>query len=481
MSIKSQILPIILCGGSGSRLWPLSRNSFPKQYLSINPQEKFTFLQSTLNRIKNLENKHNPVFVCNQEHRFITAEQIKKLNITPKEIILEPCCKNTAPAIAIAALSNFTSEDDPILLILPSDHQIKNNKEFLKSIDEAKKFALEGKIITFGVKPKSPETGYGYIKSNNKLFDGKLTAHRIEKFIEKPNITLAKDLFKDNSFSWNSGIFMARSSILIKELEKHCPEIIFHCKESIKNKIKDLDFSRLEKESFEKCPDISLDKAVMEKTDLGFVFPLNAEWSDIGSWKSFWKNTPKDHNENLIIGDALQISSKNNLINSYSRLVVALGVEDLIIVETHDAVLVAKGNQSENIKLIIENLKNNNRIEGVESKKVYRPWGNYFSIEEDLNWKIKKIEVYPGASLSLQIHMHRAEHWIVVKGTADVEINKKLFKLKENQSCFIPKGEKHRLSNSTKDILVIIEVQSGEYLGEDDIVRLKDNYGRKIT
>ena len=274
---------------------------------------------------------------------------------------------------------------------------------------------------------------------------------------------------------------MARSSILIKELEKHCPEIIFHCKESIKNKIKDLDFSRLEKESFEKCPDISLDKAVMEKTDLGFVFPLNAEWSDIGSWKSFWKNTPKDHNENLIIGDVLQLSSKNNLINSYSRLVVALGVEDLIIVETPDAVLVAKENQSENIKLIIENLKNNNRIEGIESKKVYRPWGNYLSIEEGLNWKIKKIEVYPGASLSLQIHIHRAEHWIVVKGTADVEINKKLFKLKENQSCFIPKGEKHRLSNSTKEILVIIEVQSGEYLGEDDIVRLKDNYGRKIT
>ncbi len=479
MSIKSHILPIILCGGSGTRLWPLSRKSFPKQYLSINPQEQFTFLQSTINRIKNLKNKDNPVFVCNQEHRFITAQQIKKLKITPKEILLEPCSRNTAPAIAIAALSNLTNEHDPILLILPSDHQIKSNKEFLKSINAAKKYAIQGKIITFGVKPKSPETGYGYIKSSSKIFDGEISAHQIEKFIEKPNIIHAKELFKDTSVSWNSGIFMMKSSILIQELEKFCPELIFQCKKSIKNKKKDLDFSRLEKESFKKCPDISIDKAVMEKTDLGYVFPLNVEWSDIGSWKSFWENSPKDPNENFIIGDALQISSKNNLINSYSRLVVALGVEDLIIVETQDAVLVAKKNQSENIKSLIEYLKNKNRIEGVESKKVFRPWGNYLSIEEDFKWKIKKIEVYPRASLSLQIHNHRAEHWIVVKGMADVEINKKNFQLKENQSCFIPKGEKHRLSNSTNEILVIIEVQSGEYLGEDDIVRLKDNYGRK--
>ena len=480
MRIQSQILPIILCGGSGSRLWPLSRKSFPKQYLSIDPENKYTFLQDTLNRLNKLEHKNDPIIVCNEEHRFITAEQLREINIKPKSILLEPCSRNTAPAIAIAALSCISNENDPILLILPSDHQINNNQEFLKSIEEAKKFAINGKIITFGVKPKSPATGYGYIKSSNKLFEGKLTPFQIEKFIEKPNILLAKELYKDDSFSWNSGIYMARSSIVIQELEKYCPEIILQCRKSVKNKLKDLDFSRIEKKSFEKCPNISLDKAIMEKTDLGFVFPLKADWSDIGSWNSFWKNSVKDPNENLIIGDVIQKSSKNNLINSYSRLVVALGVEDLIIVETNDSVLVAKKNQSENIKLIIKHLKNKNRIEGVETKKVYRPWGNFLSIEEDFNWKIKRIEVNPGASISLQIHKQRAEHWIVVKGIADVEINKKIFKLKENQSCFIPKGEKHRLSNRTRESLIIIEVQSGEYLGEDDIIRFEDKYGRKV-
>ena len=480
MAIQSRILPIILCGGSGTRLWPLSRKSYPKQYLSINPKDKFSFLQKTLNRLKKLENKTAPIIVCNEEHRFITAEQVREINITPKSILLEPCSRNTAPAIAIAALSCISDEDDPILLILPSDHQVKNNLEFLKSIREATKVATKDKIITFGVKPKNPATGYGYIKSNKNLFEGKLNAYQIEKFVEKPNLSLAENLYKNEYFSWNSGIYMAKASIIIREIKKYCPEIILHCKDSLKNKLKDLDFSRIEKISFEKCPNISIDKAVMEKTDLGVVFPLNAEWSDIGGWQSFWENSVKDSNENLMIGDAIQISSKNSLINSYSRLVVALGVEDLIIVETNDAVLVAKKNQSENIKLLINHLKTNNRIEGVESKKDFRPWGNFFSIEEDINWKIKRIEVNPGASLSLQIHKHRAEHWIVVKGKADVEINKKKFKLKENQSCFIPKGEKHRLSNSSKETLIIIEVQSGEYLGEDDIIRFEDNYGRNI-
>ncbi len=480
MAIQSHILPIILCGGSGSRLWPLSRKSYPKQYLSINPKDNFSFLQKTLNRIQKLKNKKEPIIVCNEEHRFITAEQVRELSIYPKSILLEPCSRNTAPAIAIAALSSISEEDDPILLILPSDHQVKNNLEFLKSISEAVKVAIKGKIITFGVKPKSPATGYGYIKSNKKLFESKFNAYQIEKFVEKPNILLAQKLYRDDCFSWNSGIFMAKASIIIQELKKYCPEIILHCKDSLKNKSKDLDFSRIEKISFEKCPNISIDKAVMEKTDLGVVFPLEAEWSDIGGWNSFWENSVKDSNENLIIGDAIQISSKNSLISSYSRLVVALGVEDLIIVETNDAVLVAKKNQSENVKLLINHLKTNNRIEGVESTKVYRPWGNFISIEENSNWKIKRIEVNPGASLSLQMHKYRAEHWIVVKGIADIEINKNQFELKENQSCFIAKEEKHRLSNSSKETLIIIEVQSGEYLGEDDIIRFEDNYGRKI-
>ena len=480
MAFKSHILPIILCGGSGSRLWPLSRKSYPKQYLSINPKDKFSFLQKTLNRIKNLENIKEPIIVCNEEHRFITAEQVRELSIQPKSILLEPCSRNTAPAIAIAALCSISDEYDPILLILPSDHQVKNNLVFLKSIREAMKVAMKGKIITFGVKPKNPATGYGYIKSNKSLFEGDFNAYQIERFVEKPDLSLARKLYKNDCFSWNSGILMAKASIIIQELKKYSPEIILHCKESLRSKLKDLDFSRIDKTSFEKCPNISIDKAVMEKTDLGVVFPLNAEWSDIGGWNSFWENSVKDSNENLIIGDAIQISSQNSLINSYSRLVVALGVEDLIIVETNDAVLVAKRNQSENVKLLINHLKTNNRIEGVESKKAFRPWGNFLSIEEDVNWKIKRIEVNPGASLSLQMHKNRAEHWIVVKGIADVEINKKQFKLKENQSCFIPKGEKHRLSNSSKETLIIIEVQSGDYLGEDDIIRFEDNYGREV-
>ena len=479
MSKGNKIQPVILCGGTGSRLWPLSRKSFPKQYLSIDPKSTFSFLQTTVNRIKSLENIQRPIIVCNEEHRFITAEQLREINITPHTILLEPLSKNTAPAIAIAALSSLSEDDDPILLILPSDHQIRNNEEFLLCIKNAKQFANEGKIITFGVKPTNPSTGYGYIKTNKEFHNKELKPHKIESFLEKPERYLAEKFYKDDCFSWNSGIFMARASVLVQELENFSPEIILNCRESLKNKIDDLDFLRIESNSFAKCPNISLDNAVMEKTDLGYVFPLNAGWCDIGGWLSFWENSEKDNDNNVIIGNCLQIDTSNSLINSYSRLVVALGVKDLIIVETDDAVLVTKKDQTENIKLLVNFLKNKERNESEQSKKVYRPWGNFLSIEEGPNWKIKRIEVNPGASLSLQLHKKRAEHWIVVKGTADIEINKKLFSLEENQSCFIPKGEKHRLSNSKKETLIIIEVQSGEYLGEDDIIRFKDKYGRK--
>ena len=480
MDKRDKLLPIIICGGTGSRLWPLSRRSFPKQYLSIDPKSKFSFLQTTLKRIKGIENVNNPVIVCNEEHRFITAEQIRGINMKSQKILLEPCSRNTAAAIAIAALSSISDGDDPLLLILPADHEIKNNTEFIKCINNARRFAQDGKIITFGIKPSFPSTGYGYIKTKTQLSKENFEPTQIENFLEKPDKATAEKLYKNDSYSWNSGIFLTKASTIIKELEKYCPEIIIHCKESLKKKIVDLDFIRIGSQSFEQCPNISLDKAVMEKTNLGFVIPLDAEWSDIGGWQSFWENSIRDTNENVIIGDVLEISSKNSLINSYSRLVVALEIEDLIIVETDDAVLVAKKNHSENVKFVIDQLKLKERIEGVESKKVYRPWGNFLSIKEDHNWKIKKIEVNPNSSLSLQLHKHRAEHWIVVKGSADVEINKKFFKLKENQSCFIPKGEKHRLSNSEKEPLIIIEVQSGEYLGEDDITRFQDEYGRKV-
>ena len=479
MDISNQLFPVILCGGSGSRLWPLSRRSFPKQYLSINDASKESFLQTTLKRIKNIENSNSPIVICNEEHRFITAEQIREIGIKPKSILLEPCSRNTAPAIILATLKAINYGNDPILLILPADHQIKNNKEFINSINISREAALEGKIVTFGIEPTNPETGYGYIKSFKSFEGNNLKTYKIEKFIEKPNKLLAEEFCKDKRFSWNSGIFVAKASVILEEVEKYSPEILNLCKKSIKNKTFDLDFERVEKKYFEKCPNISIDKAIMEKTHSGVVCPLRAGWSDIGGWKSYWENSPKDINGNILIGNSLEISSKNSLIAGYSRLTVALGVEDLVIVETNDALLVTKKDHSEKIKELVTRLKGEKRIESEENRKVYRPWGNYFSVEEDFNWKIKRIEVNPESSLSLQLHKKRAEHWIVVRGIANVEINEKKFLLKENQSCFIPEGYKHRLSNLNKEPLIIIEVQSGSYLGEDDIIRLEDNYGRK--
>ena len=479
MNKKKTLLPVILCGGSGSRLWPLSRKSFPKQYLSIDIDDNFSFLQNTLNRIKNLKNLDNPIFVCNQEHRFITAEQIRKIEIKPKSIILEPFSRNTAPAIAIAALESMKNGSDPILLILPSDHQIKDNREFLKSIENINNINLEKKILTFGIKPHSPSTAYGYIRSRQTKNEKEKFPLKIEKFLEKPNRNLAEKLYLDYNYSWNSGIFISRASTIVDELEKYSPDIISNCREALRNKKNDLDFTRLEEHSFKKCPNISFDKALMEKTDLGFVLPLKAKWSDIGGWKSFWEQSKKDQDGNVLIGDSLQFSSKNNLISSYSRLTVGFGINDLIVVETNDALLVTKKEYSDDIKLLVEKLKLKNRTESENHSKTYRPWGNFLNVYSAKNWKIKRIEVNPGASLSLQLHKKRAEHWVVVEGIAKVEINEKIISLAANQSCFVPIGSKHRLSNPGESLLVIIEVQSGSYLGEDDIIRLQDIYGRK--
>jgi mannose-1-phosphate guanylyltransferase len=459
----------------------MSRRSLPKQYLSLDSENKSSFLQITLQRIKNLKQFDNPIVVCNEEHRFITAEQIREININPKSILLEPCSKNTAPAIASAALNSISTGSDPILLILPSDHLIKNNKKFLESIDQAVMSARKGNIVTFGIKPNNPATGYGYIKSEKTYQEGIPKPYKIEKFIEKPEKDLAKKFIQNKNYSWNSGIYMAKASVIINEIENFVPEIILYCKESLINKTNDLDFERLDKKSFTKCPDISIDKAIMEKSSLGVVFHLDIEWSDIGGWKSYWENSKKDENGNVIIGDALQIGSKNCLISSSNRLTVGLGLEEMVVVETNDAVLIAKKSESENVKPLVNYLKNLKRTESQENKKVYRPWGNYLTMDCGSLWKIKKIEVAPGASLSLQLHKKRAEHWIVVEGSAKVEIDNKEFNLKANQSCFVPLGLKHRLSNPGDQKLVIIEVQSGKYLGEDDIIRFHDIYGRGIT
>ena len=481
MDEENKIVPIILCGGSGSRLWPMSRRSLPKQYLSLDIDDKSSFLQITLQRIKNQNLFDNPIIVCNEEHRFITAEQIREININPKLILLEPCSKNTAPAIATAALNSISEGSDPILLILPSDHLIKNNKKFLENISHAVIPASKGKIVTFGIKPNNPATGYGYIKSENTYQETIPKPYKIKKFIEKPDQDLAKKFIKDKNYSWNSGIYMAKASVIIKEMEKFVPEIISCCKESLSNKINDLDFQRLDEKSFTKCPNISIDKAIMEKSSLGVVFHLDIDWSDIGGWKSFWESSKKNENGNVIIGDSLLISSKNCLISSNSRLTVGLGIEDMVVVETNDAVLIAKKSESENVKPLVNYLKNLKRTESQENQKIYRPWGNYLTMGRGSLWKIKKIEVNPGGSLSLQLHRKRAEHWIVVEGSAKVEINDKEYNLIANQSCFVPIGVKHRLSNPGDQKLVIIEVQSGEYLGEDDIIRFHDIYGRNNT
>ncbi len=480
MDYDNKILPIILCGGTGTRLWPLSRRSFPKQYLSFNETKENSFLQETIQRIRGLKNLENPIVVCNEEHRFITAEQLRLINIKPNSIILEPSSQNTAPAITAAALRSVANGDDPILLILPSDHKINNDKIFLESIENAKKAARGGDIVTFGIKPTNPATGFGYIKSKNSIENNLPGPYPIESFIEKPNIELAEKFYKDEKYSWNSGIFMAKASVLIKELEIFSPKILFHCKDSLRKKINDLDFERLDKNSFEKCPNISIDKAIMEKTSRGVVFPLKVDWSDIGNWKSFWENSVKDDNGNVLIGDAIGLFSKDCLIHSNSRLTIGLNIKDLIVIETNDAVLVTKKSESESVKSLVNYLKSINRIESEENRKVFRPWGNYESLDNSVLWKIKRIEVNPGASLSLQLHNKRAEHWIVVEGHAKIEIDKKIFELEANQSCYVPIGTKHRLSNPSQEPLIIIEVQSGTYLEEDDIIRFKDIYGRKV-
>ena len=480
MTKESKVLPIILCGGSGTRLWPLSRRSFPKQYLSINNKKNSSFLQITIKRIKKLKNSEHPIVICNEEHRFITAEQLRQIKVNPSSILLEPISRNTAPAIAVSALKSISEGNDPILLIMPSDHLITNEVNFIKSIEKAKCSALDGKIVTFGIKPNNAATGFGYIKAKHPFQENMLKPYQIEEFVEKPNKILAEKFFKDDKYSWNSGIFMAKASILIQEFNIFSPEIVRLCKESLQKKIKDLDFERLGVNAFQECPNISVDKAIMEKTSLGVVFPLEVDWSDIGNWNSFWEKSSKDKNGNVLIGDAMGLSSKNCLISSNSRLTVGLDIDDLIIVETNDAVLVTKKSNSENVKSLVNSLKKINRIESEENQKVYRPWGNYLSVDNGSFWKIKKIEVNPGASLSLQLHKKRAEHWIVVEGSAKIQINETQLNLVANQSCFVPIGAKHRLSNSGKDRLIIIEVQSGTYLGEDDIIRFQDKYGREV-
>ncbi len=475
---NNNIIPVILCGGSGSRLWPLSRQSFPKQFLPIMLKGDDTLLQSTHKRLKGLINISDPMIICNEEHRFIAAEQLREINVQPKDIFLEPCGRNTAPAITIAALKAIEKGQDPFLLVLASDHSIKDLKEFVSIITMGIKYANDGKLVSFGIIPESPETGYGYIECLNQFSKENKKGIPIKKFIEKPNIEKAKKFIKDKRFLWNSGMFLFKASVILKELNNFNPEIVDFCEKSLNKSKVDLDFIRLEKKSFEKCPDMSIDNGVMEKTNLGIVIPLDVGWSDIGSWKSLWEYEEKDIEGNVIIGNVIAKDTINSYLRGEERLVVGLGIKDLIIVDTKDAVLICDKKYDQKIKDIVNLLKKEGYEEGVNHKKVYRPWGNFISLAEDENWKVKRIEVKKGASLSLQLHNQRSEHWVVVKGTAIAQLDKKEIVLKENQSIYIPSGSKHRLSNNSKKPLVIIEVQCGSYLGEDDIIRFNDIYGR---
>ena len=476
MSINS-VFPLILCGGSGTRLWPLSRESYPKQFLSIKKKEKFSLLQKTIKRISSVKNLKTIILVCNEEHRFIVAEQMRELNIKDFIILLEPFGRNTAPAITVAALKSLELEEDPTLLVLSSDHEINNTEKFLEVVDIGLNFAEQNKLVTFGVVPTKAEIGYGYIKSKepfNKNQDG----FEIECFIEKPDLETAKKLVKDNRFTWNSGIFMFKSNEIVKEINQFSPEILLSCKKAIKESIFDLDFQRLDKASFSKCENISIDIAVMEKTSRGVVIPLDAGWSDLGSWEAVWETSKKDLQGNYGEGNIILEGTKNSYFRSEDRLIVGIDLNNLIVVETRDAILVSDKKSSQKLKNIVNYLKKSEIPEGRNHTKVYRPWGNYLSVVENNRWQVKLIEVKPGEKLSLQMHHHRSEHWVVVSGTARVEVDNKLEILSENQSTYIPLGKKHRLSNPGKIPLILIEVQSGTYVGEDDIVRFEDIYGR---
>lgn len=465
------ITPIILSGGSGTRLWPLSRSLHPKQFIEL--VNETTPFQDTILRLP--EGIGNPTIVCNEEHRFLVAEQMRQININSNGIILEPIGKNTAPAIALAALNLINNGKDQLMLVLSADHIIEDNTAFHKSIKVAKSLAEDNKLVAFGVVPIKAETGYGYIEIDTGDANN---YYKIKSFKEKPNKNIAQKYLDSGNYLWNSGIFMFKASVYLKNIEKFEPDIINACKKSIQVENKDLDFIRLNNNEFLKCPDKSIDYAVMEHTQDSIVVRLNSSWTDIGSWANLYNTKDKDINGNSIEGDVILDNVKDSYIYSSNRLVSALGLSNLILVDTQDALLVADKNHISNLSEIVKKLKDENRYEVENHRKVLRPWGYYDSIDNDYGFKVKRILVNPGARLSLQKHKHRAEHWVVVRGKANVTCGDKFFELIESQSTYIPKGEIHRLENQEKTDLEIIEIQTGDYLGEDDIIRLEDDYKR---
>ena len=465
------IIPIILAGGSGTRLWPLSRKIHPKQFISL--VNETSLFQDTLTRLP--KEALDPIVICNEDHRFLVAEQAREINVTLNSIILEPIGRNTAPAIALAAIKVLNDFENPILIVLAADHKIENKSAFHDAIKIAHKLAENNKLVTFGIIPKSAETGYGYIEIEKK---DKAEYFDIKSFVEKPNQKNAINFLNSGNYLWNSGMFMFNASIYLSELNKFEPEILTSCKKSLSNEFKDLEFIRIDKKEFCKSPNQSIDYAVMEKTNKAKVVPLDAGWSDVGSWDALMDSKIKDSLGNVVEGDVTLDKVKNSYLYSTNRLVAASNIADLIVIDTQDALLVTTRNNSLNIKNIVKKLRKNKRTEIENHRKVYKPWGYYDSIDTGYNFQVKRILVNPGAKLSLQKHLHRAEHWVVVSGVAKITCGKKIYNLEKNQSTYIPKGEIHRLENIESYPLEIIEVQTGNYLGEDDIIRLKDDYQR---
>lgn len=469
------IVPVILAGGSGSRLWPLSRQHYPKQLLKLFGDK--TMLQQTILRLSGLPNLGVPIVVCNVEHRFMVAEQLNEIGFSNSAIILEPLARNTAPALALAALHSQQIQPDATLLVLSADHMIRDVEEFQRTVLIAAKAAAEEHLVTFGVQPTHPETGYGYIKTDQHRENGE-NVFPVEQFVEKPNLATAESYLAAGCYYWNSGMFVFKAGVFLEELTKHSPDVVASAEQARVSAIRDLDFIRVDKESFSKAPNISIDYALMEKSSNVVCVPLNANWSDVGDWKSFWDVSQKDHAGNSFIGDSIDVGSSNTLVFSHDKLVATLGVNNLMVINTPDAVLVADKSKAQEVKAIISQIEKQSRKEHLQHREIYRPWGCYDAIDDGDRYQVNRIRVKPGASLSLQVHHHRAEHWIVVKGTALVQKNDDVMLLSENESTYIPVGTKHRLSNPGKIPLEIVEVQSGPYLEEDDVIRYEDSYGR---
>jgi mannose-1-phosphate guanylyltransferase len=474
----STLVPVILCGGTGTRLWPLSRATYPKQYWALAGDGEETLLQQTEQRLKGLPGLGAPLLICNEDHRFIVAEQMRQIGVDPAGILLEPIGRNTAPAVAVAALQATAQGDDPLLLVLAADHVIRDAARFRQTVEAGIAVAEAGQLVTFGIVPTAPETGYGYIEAAEPLA-GASAPVPIARFVEKPDRATAEQFLAAGRFTWNSGMFLFKASAILAELERLAPEVVSACRAALEHDAADLDFLRLEREAFAGCPNVAIDVAVMEQTDRGAVLPLEAGWSDVGSWSALWETAAeRDEAGNVLRGRVISEGSRNCYLRSEHRLVVGLGVEDLVVVETNDVVLVAHRDRAQDVKSVVGQLETAGAYESKAHRKIYRPWGSYDGVTEGGRWQVKKIVVNPGASLSLQMHHHRAEHWIVVAGTALVEKNGVEELVGENQSTYIPLGCKHRLTNPGKIPVEMIEVQSGPYLGEDDIVRFEDRYGR---